>query len=55
MSDAQDNEYVQELMKQISIAGARPNQISYLLDGTDISDQGGQSPGSAAGAMNGLP
>lgn len=39
---------------QISVAGARPNQISYLLDGTDIDDQGGQSPGSAAGGMLGV-
>ena len=34
---------------QVSIAGARPNQISYQLDGTDINFQGNGSPGSAAG------
>lgn len=39
---------------QVSVAGARANQISYLLDGTDINDQGNQSPGSAAGGMLGV-
>jgi hypothetical protein len=39
---------------QISVAGARPNQVSYVLDGTDINDQGNQSPGSAAGGLLGV-
>jgi carboxypeptidase family protein/TonB-dependent receptor-like protein len=39
---------------QVSIAGARPNQISYLMDGTDVNFQGNQSPGSAAGGMLGV-
>ena len=39
---------------QVSIAGARPNQISYQLDGTDVNFQGNQSPGSAAGGQLGV-
>ena len=39
---------------QVAVAGARPNQISYLLDGTDVNTQGNQSPGSAAGGMLGV-
>ena len=39
---------------QVSIAGARPNQISYQLDGTDANTQGNGSPGSAAGGMLGV-
>ncbi len=39
---------------QVAVAGARPNQISYLLDGTDVNAQGNQSPGSAAGGMLGV-
>jgi hypothetical protein len=39
---------------QVAIAGARPNQISYLLDGTDVNSQGNQSPGSAAGGLLGV-
>jgi outer membrane receptor protein involved in Fe transport len=39
---------------QVSIAGARPNQISYLLDGADVNFQGNQSPGSAAGGLLGV-
>ena len=39
---------------QFSVAGARPNQISYLLDGTDVNTQGNQSPGSAAGGLLGV-
>jgi len=38
---------------QVSIAGARPNQISYQLDGTDANTQGNGSPGSAAGGLLG--
>jgi hypothetical protein len=39
---------------QITIAGARPNQISFLLDGADVNSQGNQTPGSAAGGMLGV-
>jgi len=39
---------------QVSIAGARPNQISYVLDGADVNFQGNQSPGSAAGGLLGV-
>jgi hypothetical protein len=39
---------------QVSIAGSRPNQISYQLDGTDINTQGNGSPGSAAGGQLGV-
>ena len=39
---------------QVSVAGARPNQISYLLDGADMNSMGNQSPGSAAGGMLGV-
>src|SRR5437763_7466061 len=39
---------------QVSIAGARPNQISYQLDGTDVNFQGNGSPGSAAGGLLGV-
>ncbi len=39
---------------QVSIAGARPNQISYLLDGADVNSQGNQAPGSAAGGRLGV-
>ncbi len=39
---------------QVSIAGARPNQISYQLDGADANTQGNGSPGSAAGGLLGV-
>jgi hypothetical protein len=39
---------------QVSVAGARPNQISYVLDGSDVNFQGNQSPGSAAGGLLGV-
>src|SRR5437899_2220281 len=39
---------------QVSIAGARPNQISYQIDGTDSNTQGNGSPGSAAGGILGV-
>ncbi|MGH9382956.1 MAG: TonB-dependent receptor domain-containing protein [Vicinamibacterales bacterium] len=39
---------------QVSVAGARPNQISYVLDGADVNFQGNQSPGSAAGGLLGV-
>ena len=39
---------------QVSVAGARPNQINYQLDGTDVNFQGNGSPGSAAGGLLGV-
>src|SRR5438445_965948 len=39
---------------QVSIAGARPRQISYQIDGTDSNTQGNGSPGSAAGGLLGV-
>ena len=39
---------------QVSIAGARPNQVSYQIDGTDANTQGNGSPGSAAGGLLGV-
>src|SRR5260221_11478902 len=39
---------------QVSIAGSRPNQISYQLDGADVNTQGNGSPGSAAGGLLGV-
>ncbi len=39
---------------QVSVAGARPNQISFQLDGTDINTQGNGAPGSAAGGLLGV-
>ncbi len=40
--------------RKISIAGARPTQISFLLDGTDINDMFNNTPGSASGNMLGV-
>jgi carboxypeptidase family protein/TonB-dependent receptor-like protein len=39
---------------KLSIAGARPEQNSFLLDGTDINDMYGKAPGSAAGVLLGV-
>jgi hypothetical protein len=39
---------------QVSVAGSRPNQISYQVDGADVNTQGNGSPGSAAGGMLGV-
>jgi len=39
--------------QKVSIAGARPDQIQFLLDGSDVND-GGNTPGSAAGAFLGM-
>jgi len=39
---------------QVSVAGARPNQINFQLDGTDVNFQGNGAPGSAAGGMLGV-
>ena len=36
------------------VTSARPNQISYQLDGTDANTQGNGSPGSAAGGLLGV-
>ena len=41
-------------LKVMLIAGARPNQISYQLDGADANTQGNGSPGSAAGGLLGV-
>lgn len=49
-----DRSLLRGMGTQFSVAGARPNMVSYLLDGTDIADQGGQSPGSAAGGLLGV-
>lgn len=39
---------------RIAAGGARPFQNNYLLDGTDINDAGGTTPGSVAGVMLGV-
>ena len=39
---------------QVSVAGARPNQISFQVDGADVNTQGNGAPGSAAGGMLGV-
>src|SRR5262249_17734367 len=52
-SPTTDRSLTRGMGTQFSVAGARPNMVSYLLDGTDIADQGGQSPGSAAGGLLG--
>jgi len=38
----------------MSIAGARPQQSSFLLDGTDVNDYRNVSPGGAAGVFMGV-
>ncbi len=40
--------------RKISIAGSRPTQVSFLLDGTDINDTFNNTPGSAAGNLLGV-
>ncbi len=47
VSDSQGN------ARQISIEGRRPNQVSFLLDGTDANDAYNNTPGSAAGVLLG--
>ena len=47
VSDSQGN------ARQISIEGRRPNQVSFLLDGTDANDTYNNTPGSAAGVLLG--
>ncbi|MBI3941205.1 MAG: TonB-dependent receptor [Acidobacteria bacterium] len=39
---------------KLSVGGARPSQNRFLLDGTDINDTAGATPGSAAGVMLGV-
>lgn len=39
---------------QISIAGARPEQTGYLLEGTNVSDISDKAPSSVAGVMLGV-
>jgi len=39
---------------KMSIGGAQSNQNSFLLDGQDVSDYAGQTPGSAAGTSLGI-
>ncbi len=39
---------------RVSIAGARPLQNTFLLDGTDVNDYRGAMPGSAAGVFLGV-
>jgi hypothetical protein len=39
---------------QISIAGARPEQTGYLLEGTNVSDIADKAPSSVAGVMLGV-
>lgn len=53
-SPTTDRSLVRGMGTQFSVGGARPNMVSYLLDGTDVADQGGQSPGSAAGGLLGV-
>jgi len=40
--------------RQISIEGRRPNQLAFLLDGTDVNDAYNNTPGSAAGGVLGV-
>ena len=44
-SPTTDRSLVRGMGTQFSVAGARPNMVSYLLDGTDIADQGGPVAG----------
>jgi Carboxypeptidase regulatory-like domain/TonB dependent receptor-like, beta-barrel len=39
---------------QVAIAGARPEQTGYLLEGTNISDIGDKAPSSVAGVLLGV-
>ncbi len=40
--------------RQISIAGRRPNQVEFLLDGTDVDDAYNNTPGGASGVIPGV-
>ena len=44
----------QGLGRQISISGRRTNQVSFLLDGTDVNDAYDNTPGGASGAILGV-
>ena len=44
----------QGLGRQISIAGRRPNQVEFLLDGTDVNDAYNNTPGGASGVILGV-
>ncbi len=39
---------------KMTISGTRPNQTAVLLDGTDIKNHYGNTPGSVAGALTGV-
>ncbi len=51
---AAGNDVVGGRTPQISINGARPEQNSFLLDGTDINNVYNKTPGSAAGVLLGV-
>ncbi len=40
--------------RQISLAGRRPNQVEFLLDGTDVNDAYNDTPGGASGVIPGV-
>ena len=40
--------------RQISIEGRRPNQVEFLLDGTDVNDAYNNTPGGASGVIPGV-
>jgi hypothetical protein len=40
--------------KQLSIGGKRPDQISFVLDGSDINDANNNTPGSVSGVLLGV-
>ncbi len=40
--------------QQLSIGGRRPDQVSFLLDGTDINDGNNNTPGSVSGVLLGV-
>lgn len=44
----------QGLGRQISISGRRTNQVSFLLDGTDVNDAYNNTPGGASGNILGV-
>ncbi|MGI4852459.1 MAG: carboxypeptidase regulatory-like domain-containing protein, partial [Janthinobacterium lividum] len=44
----------QGLGRQISIEGRRPNQVAFLLDGTDVNDAYNHTPGGASGVIPGV-
>jgi outer membrane receptor protein involved in Fe transport len=43
-----------DLGVKMTISGTRPNQTAVLLDGTDIKNHYGNTPGSVAGALTGV-